>query len=111
MNVGSRGYENIDYLGTCNISGVSSSEALNFLECNSVVVREDFVRFCFEFLSYKFGLMDIHNVALKWSEDEWEYPNTRVYRPSIQNDISATSNVLKEFHNNFKKSDAEKVSY
>ena len=111
MNVGSRGYEVIDYQGTCNISGVSFNRALNSLKDDSVILREDFVRFCFEFLSYKFGLINAENVVLKWSEDEWEYPNTKVYRSNISHDISAASNVLKEFHTNFKKSDAEKISY
>jgi len=111
MNVGSRGYDIIDYSGTCSISGVAFNRALHLLKNNQVIAREDFVRFCFEFLSYKFGLTEINNVALKWSEDEWEYPNTKVYRSDISHDILAASNVLKEFHTNFKKSDAEKISY
>lgn len=111
--VGSRDYNGIDYRAICTTSGVSSNKALHVFNRASkhIIVREDFVDFCFEFLSYKFGLVEGGNFTLLWSPDEWQQPSNKIYRPSLYQDFLFSWRVLGTFNKNFELSDATKINY
>lgn len=111
-SVGSRGYETINYHDTCLLSGVTNKLPLHYFALNKLVIlRSDFIKFCQEYLSYKIGLTEYSkDIGIIWIADNERYP-TRVYRKDIRDDYDSTIRVLSVFHNNFLKSDVEKVKY
>ena len=110
--VGSRGYETINYQGICLLSGVTNKLPLHYFALNkTIILRNDFVKFCQEYLSYKIGLTQFSkDLVLSWVADNQRFP-TRVYRKDIRDDYDSTVRVLGNFHNNFLKSNVEKVKY
>lgn len=105
-SIGSRGWKPINYSSTCNISGVNNKLSLHTFELDypHIIVRVDLVNYCYEYLSYKFGVTgDIKDLALCWSKDEWWYHQNKVYRDDLLEDYKTTKQVIERFKNTFDK--------
>jgi len=112
LSVGSRGVEFINYKDACTLSGVDKNKAIQvFDKSMSLIIRQDLINFCFEFMSYKFSLTQQGDLVLNWSVDEWKYPNDKVSRNNLRQDFTSVVNVLKDFNKNFEMSDAKKINY
>ena len=105
---GSRGYHFVNFIGTCNISGLDVSQpAAKFVKSKTILLREDFVDYTYEYLSFKFGLTQNSGaIALKWFNDEWVEPNDMVYG-DLNYDFRNTAKILNFFQKNFQKSKNE----
>ena len=112
--VGSRGYNVIEYKDTCVLSGVNLQLPAHIFvdDLYTVILRADFVDYCFGYLSYKFAVAnEVKDLALLWSDDEWKFSNNKVYRDTLNQDFRTVTRTLAYFEKNFLKSDAKKIIY
>jgi hypothetical protein len=102
--------EEIDFIGTCIISGLDKNTPLYALLCTKeIIVREDFANFIIELLHCKFDLLDPKSVVLKWTnENDYKLP---VYATSAKEDYECTARILYGFAKKFMESDATKITY
>lgn len=103
--VGSRSYSVIDFSKTCEISGVagiSLAYAFRNKSAPCIILKSEFAKYAFEFLSYKFGLVEpCGDVALVWSSDPWLYPQAKVYRTQLAEDFNTSVRVLSNLKDTF----------
>ena len=111
--VGSRGYNIIDFKDTALLSGVDKEFPLHhFKSSKTLILRSDFTDFCIEYLAYKFGVtIKSSDLALVWSVNDWKFPNNKVYRPKLTDDINTVVKTLESFKQNFDRADVKKISY
>lgn len=105
--IGSRGFTHQDYNAICATSGVDCSVPVHFFMDDQILLRKDFVDYCYEYLSYKLGVTERTDMVLVWTSKEDRFP-TRVYT-DLHWDYVVTSRILNVFKQNFDKS--EKVQY
>lgn len=108
VNVGTRGYEFIDYNYTCNISGVYSCVPYHTFN-NSIIIRKDLAFYCFDYLTYKFSLDKCGDIVLLWNIDKIH--KNKVFRNTLKDDYTTTVNVITDFNNSFIQANWEKVKY
>lgn len=112
LEVGSRGYQEINYKESSLISGVDYNIPMHIFKDNTIIVRSDLINFCVEYMTYKFGFTgNPIDVALVWSVDTWKYPNDKVCRDSLDNDTNSAFRIISSFKDNFLKSNAKKINY
>lgn len=103
--VGSRGFDFIDFAGICSLSGTTVEIPLHAFK-DSLILREDFVDFCCDFLSYKINLGDKKDIVITWTSDSKIY-DSEVYSKTVNDDFENTLKILNVFCANYLRGQAD----